>query len=684
MLEDDPVAAIALSKKLHLTAPACLKCAPGNQHNGAVHRSESCMTVKQTIVAEFGDAKILSPDAIARSLEANDQIKYYFALLQSARDNADHPRVPVADLKAERIACQLKDVWLDDVVAATRKTLTGAYLVPRGHEILRRIEAAVEMMLACLPDTEREQLSMRAESLDLRPPADGSVPGSLIAAMTSGDRKAGDSLHLVVMDAHRAINRLQAETAVEDVAGARVHHLSESGRRRVEAFMRGLNRTAPLKFDHPGLGTTATEYEGRLLIQNDIGTTDAHVLVVRVDSSSATITYTDIHAARLQFFKSLLQQRGLEWETTEERRSDKIASGQYMLATGHFAAQDEADLLRYLEHLGSRIVFLIDWNKMRKRLRGFVGKEEAVAVLKWAADNDYGHRALLEVGGERALAEAVEYAAGSHLRYGQRLDDLISSRRAVEFLKEAFRLASTGLRQRRSRRNIKDEIKANLRSLFEHERLGIFDIAADHGAIGYDLARAIVDALSRVIGGVHDPGRFAGLCTKAAEWERRADQLLNDARDDIARFGRPRHLLLFIERCDDAIDELEEAAALLELVHMVEAAPEAITRLQALAELALLSAQEIVKTVECAANITRSDVRDDLDEFMQALEELMSIEHKADEVLRGVRRWLIESHAEPRQIIVLRDLAAALESATDAHVHSGQALRAYLMDEVLH
>jgi hypothetical protein len=28
-------------------------------------------------------------------------------------------------------------------------------------------------------------------------------------------------------------------------------------------------------------------------------------------------------------------------------------------------------------------VFLIDWNHMRKRLRGFVDKTRAIGVLKW-------------------------------------------------------------------------------------------------------------------------------------------------------------------------------------------------------------------------------------------------------------------------------------------------------------
>ena len=79
------------------------------------------------------------------------------------------------------------------------------------------------------------------------------------------------------MDAHRAINRLQSTIATETLDGAHVYGLAVGSRRLVAAFMKGLNHTAPLKFNHPGLETTATEHDGQLLIQNDIGTTDAHV-----------------------------------------------------------------------------------------------------------------------------------------------------------------------------------------------------------------------------------------------------------------------------------------------------------------------------------------------------------------------------------------------------------------------
>ncbi len=641
------------------------------------------MTSKQAIVAELGDQQILAPEIIARSLVANDQVKYYFALLQAARSNADHPQVPAISLRAERLACRLADAWLDDVVGGAAKGRTRSYRIPHAPEIIRRITAAVEAMLECLPATDRAPFLERAANLELPVLEHGAIAGETIATMTSGNRKAGDSLHLVVMDAHRAINKLQAATAVETLAGARVHTLSARGRTRVEAFMRGLNRTAPLKFDHPGLGTTATEFDDQLLIQNDIGTTDAHVLVVRVTDFSTVITYTDIHRQRLEFFTSLFEAFGVHWEGPTERRSEKLSEGHYLLTTGTFDAKSESELKAYLDHLGSRIVFLIDWNRMRKRLRGFVAKRRALEVLKWAADNDYGHRALLEIGGERALAEAVEYAVGKQLRYGQRLDELIGDDNAAEFVKGAMRLASLGLQQRRSRRIVHDEIKASLRRYFENERLGIFTTAAAHVAYGYDLAFGMREALERL--GTSD-GRawVARLASRAVAWEQKADQLLNDAREDIKRFERPRSLLEFFEFADDAVDELEEAVALVELCALAPPSTAALEILHALADLSLMSAQEIVKCVECAASVTRSDVRDDLDEFLAALERLITIEHAADDKLRQVRRWLIqEEQIDPRQPMLLRELCQALEQATDAHAHAGQMLRAYLLEEVI-
>ena len=640
------------------------------------------MATKQAIVSELGNDEILLPERIAQALIANDQVKYYFALLQTATDNADRPRVPVPDLASERHAARLTESWLDDVVAGTRGNLKCGYRIPHGPEILRRIGSCVEAMLVPLSGAERETLKARVSALPRTNPDQGTIAGGEISAMTSGDRKRGDSLHLIVMDAHKAINKLQADTAVETLDGARVHHLSPAGRRRVIAFMKGLNRTAPLKFDHPGLATTATEYQNQLLIQNDIGTTDAHVLVVRVTELCVTVTYTDIHRLRLEFFQSLFAKNGVEWSVAQQKRSDSLESGDYILTTGSFSGRSDGEVEDFLAHLGSRIVFLIDWNKARKRLQGFVGKKAAIDVLRWGAERDYGHRGLLEIGGEEALGEAVEFAAGSHIRYGQRLNDLIGEDEAVAFLQDALRLASVGLRHKRSRRNIRDEIKARLSGAFESKRLEVFKLASDHATIGYDLALALVETLVRA-GQQGSRSLNAGLPARAAAWEAKADQILNDARDDVRRNQRPRTLRDFMEHADDAIDELEEAAAILDLVRLLSASASSLASVRELAELALESSQQLMRCIACAASITRSDVRDDLDDFMDALERVSAIEHRADACDRAFRRRLIEDQLEPRQLLVLRELTQALERATDAHAHAAQALRIYLMEEVI-
>ncbi|HRX05240.1 MAG TPA: hypothetical protein P5148_18975, partial [Anaerolineae bacterium] len=84
------------------------------------------------------------------------------------------------------------------------------------------------------------------------------------------------------------------------VAGASAYRLDAGHRPLVAAFMAGVNRTAPLKFGHPGLGTTATSMGPRLVLQNDIGTTDAHVFVIEVAGRVAAFTYTDVHLPRLE------------------------------------------------------------------------------------------------------------------------------------------------------------------------------------------------------------------------------------------------------------------------------------------------------------------------------------------------------------------------------------------------
>jgi pyruvate,orthophosphate dikinase len=108
------------------------------------------MTVKHAIVAELGEEQILAPERIARSLVANDQVKYYFALLQTARDYAEMPSVPVIDLKAECIASRfLANAQGEDVVA-------GRHRASGLDELARRAPAAHRALIEAKDVLKRE------------------------------------------------------------------------------------------------------------------------------------------------------------------------------------------------------------------------------------------------------------------------------------------------------------------------------------------------------------------------------------------------------------------------------------------------------------------------------------------------------------------------------------------------
>jgi hypothetical protein len=131
-----------------------------------------------------------------------------------------------------------------------------------------------------------------------------------------------------------------------------VHRVNPDDRARIAAFMRGLNRTAPLLFGHPGLGTTATRSGERLVIQNDIGATEAHVLVVHVEGTTVTVTYTDVHRARAEFFISLFAGRNFTWSPLNEDKSGLGKHSAFLLVTGTHIVEAQPAL--EIHHAGVR------------------------------------------------------------------------------------------------------------------------------------------------------------------------------------------------------------------------------------------------------------------------------------------------------------------------------------------
>lgn len=640
------------------------------------------MAEKHRILDALGESQLVVPALIHRALAANDRVKYYFSLLQLAAAYAARPEQGRPDLRRERIAAGEEDAALDGLVAAARRLDKEHMVLPGAGALFARVRGALEEMIAPLRaagDAAAPEHESRYAALCAEPwcDAEDRVSDAAIARAASGSREAGDSLHLLVIDLHKGLNRLQAAFASETVEGARTYSLSPEDVPLVAAFMRGVQRTRALKADHPGLETTATRSGNRLVLQNDIGTTDAHVLVVHVEGLAATVTYTDVHLPRLVFFQSLLARWPLTWNDTRSRSDTTFEDGIYHLAVGSYAAPDRTTLEQYLEYLGSRLVFLIDWNRARKRLRLLLRKKDALALLKWAAEEEVGHLAFLKAGGEQLVFEALASLGKTPSAFGARLDDVLGSKAAVQYLRFVFRAATEALREGRPEALLLDEIRVELLGSLLSVRHTVLDYASEQVGLAIEIASAVRDAL---IGGGASPQSAA---RRAKEWERRADELVNLARELGRRSANVAELARLVERGDDTVDALEDAAFHLSLVAPGRIGKPVLAPLAALAELALHTTQEYLKAVEGARDLGRGTPRGEVQDFLQSVHRIVELEQKGDDAERAVHAALAHDGAEARGVFVVAEVARGLESATDALMHNALALRDHMLGSVM-
>jgi hypothetical protein len=525
-----------------------------------------------------------------------------------------------------------------------------------------------------------KDFSGRLQALEAKfPPLTADViPCAFVGWMTSASAGEGDTAHILVMDVHRAINRLAAKTAVETLAGASVHGLDASDRPRMEAFMRGLNRTRHLAFGHPGLDTSATRTDGALIIENDIGETDAHVIVIRVEGTSVTITYTDVHRSRTEFFMKLLGPE-VEWSTPSERRATGFSAPQFLLVTGRFQAKTGQALDEFLEALGSRLVFMIDWNKARKALRNFVPDEAAKEILYWCAMEGCGHRALLEMGGAEVIFEAVRQLAGARVPYGTRLDKALGAEKTIGFLQEAMRVTSQGLASDRSIGLLKDEVQALLASEFDTLERALFAVLVRHLGVSHMSAGLIEDAIS---GERLASARYReNVARQARMLEHKADRLTIEGREIATRLadaqGQARRI---IDAAEDANDALQEAAFLLSL--LPEQSEEAIAKpLRTLAGIAKASIGHLIQGVEAGACLP-DGLQSDINDALQAANAVIEDEKKADEALRLAMAASVASARDPRFPLLEIEIARAIETCTDHLAHAAFALRDRVLNEL--
>lgn len=642
------------------------------------------VTEKAQIVRRLGEAAVLLPTLIADALAANDRLKLRLALLQEACAQARRPGLAPRSFAAERQAAGLSDPQFDALIAGARSLPGERFQIPGARALIDGLAHDLETMLAPLEaaatepyDRLKQRLSTLAGALP-RAEHDELTPAD-VQSMAAARRDGPDSLHLLIMDAHKAVNELAAASALEIVDGAHVHHIEPLDRPRIQAFMAGLNRTAGLAFGHPGLATTAARSGLRLTIQNDIGETDAHVLVIHVEEGAVSVTYTDVHRRRARFFMSMFDRRGVAWSGLAEQASQGLGSEDvFYLVDGRRACSDEDDLQRFLAFLGSRIVFLIDWNKARKALQTFVGKQEAVEILEWSSAHDHGHRAFLELGGAGLVFEAIRRSADGRIPYGTRLDAALGAAECRRFLQRVLRQTSEGLQAGRTLRLIRDEVQADLAQLFDTLEFALLALLVRHLGVTRTLASAIAEAFA---GDNASDAQRARLTRRAKQMEEKADRLTVQAREMCARLQSAETLRRAFDAVENATDQLDECAFLWSLVP----AGNAIDTHAALADLAdivLDSIGHLVRAAEAAARLPQGNRLDSV-ATLQAIDAVTLAERHADTVERAALGAFMRTPApDARTLVLALELARTLETATDHLAHAALSLRERVLDEL--
>ncbi|MDU0960212.1 MAG: hypothetical protein E7A86_34420, partial [Bradyrhizobium sp.] len=555
-------------------------------------------------------------------------------------------------------------------------TTSGRFAAPGLARLVQDIESDTRAMIRAVKagrSTEGNAAERRLDTMQRAGllTASDDIAFERVAWLTAAQDES-DSLHRLVMDLHKALNRIAADCAEEIIDGAHVYGVAAEDRSAIVAFMRGLNATRALKFDHPGLDTMATRSGDRLLIQNDIGTTDAHVMVIAVDGRSVTVTYTDVHQARAKFFIRLFDAFAASWSGLDRRTGAGLADeNAFVLVTGQFHGADLQARDEFLAALGAALVFLIDWNKARKLLRTWVSKDDALKILDWAARNRIGHRAFLELGGSELLGGAVRNAAPNRIGFGERLDRALGRTTAIEFLKAALRDATEGLLAGRSVRVVRDQIEADLVRHLDRADGALLGIVLRQLGLAHDIAAA----LSRDLGAFQS-GLTGGrelLAARAARIEQKADRIAIEARQEIARLNAEPLIAQLVDRVEETVDELEQAAFIASLAPAAMPA-DLLAALADLCNVAIGAIEAAASGLAAAADVPEGR-RVDSDDALAAVLRLMDAEHAADAQERRITTLVFTGTFDVATSLAALELARAVERATDRMASFGHLLR---------
>jgi uncharacterized protein Yka (UPF0111/DUF47 family) len=238
-----------------------------------------------------------------------------------------------------------------------------------------------------------------------------------------------------------------------------------------------------------------------------------------------------------------------------------------------------------------------------------------------------------------------------------------------------MRVSTEALGAGQSVRLVRDQIEADLVRHLERVDSALLAIVLRQVGLAHDMTAAIAQHIAALRAGRPVDGKL--LTTRAGLIERKADRIAIEARKQVTRLNAGPIIEQLVDRVEEAVDELEQAAFIASL------APAGIdpALLSALAELCAVAttATEAAASGLAAAVEVPEGRRADSEDALAAVTRLIDAEHAADARERDVTARVFAGGFDVATSLCVLELARAIERATDRLAGFGHLLRRHIM-----
>ena len=272
----------------------------------------------------------------------------------------------------------------------------------------------------------------------------------------------------------------------------------------------------------------------------------------------------------------------------------------------------------------------------------------------------------------------MRHATPNRIGFGERLDHALGRDAAVDFLKAVLRVSAEALLQGSSVRLARDRIEADLVRHLQRVDAALLTIVMRQAGLAREIAAGIAHCIAEQQ--ARRPFDRAALASRARRIEEKADRIAMEARGEIARFNADPTIKHLVDRIEEAIDELEQAAFVASVIPSV-VAPELLEPLARLCATVVKGTEAAAAGVAAAADVPEGQ-RADSEDALAAVGRLIDAEHNADAAEREVTAMVMQGEFDLKTALSVLDLARTLERATDRLAGFGHLLREHVLADL--